>query len=319
MSLFFFSTIILISELGYVSALERVQGVSDDDFNSEFNSRNEIAQPQNTIWYSLISMTTIGYGDMSVSVSLSRIVVVILSIASAVFFPLFIVTVENLLEFGYQEKMSYQIYKLMGVKEEMKEAASLLMQKNLKRLKLINKLFAKEKNHPLMPKKDKTSIGEIKGSEEDFLNNDKETKAKLGGTVLDPEEEREIAYELEAIQNEIFDLSRNFKRLRIDYRNNLFTDFHTETNLVLMVLNEYMEGLIYFLEFHMKNREKHPERYPSEKDFKNYHTIMKIASKPKTTETRYYLQDLVEHEYFRFWKEGKVHEREDEEYFASNS
>ena len=317
-SLFFFSTIILISELGYVASLEKVSGMSDEDFTNEFNSRNEIAQVENTIWYSLISMTTIGYGDMSVSVSLSRIVVVILSIASAVFFPLFIVTVENLLEFGYQEKMSYQIFKLMGVKEEMKEAASLLMQKNLKRLKLINRLFQKEKKHPLMPKKDKTSIGEIKGSEEDFLNNEK-TKANIGETLLDPEEEKEIAYELEAVQAEIFELSRNFKNLRIDYRNNLFTDFHTETNLVLMLLNEYMEGLTYFLEYHMKNREIHPERYPSEKDFKNYHTIMKIASKPKTTEDRYYLLDLVENEYFRYWKEGKIHEKEDQEYFETNS
>lgn len=304
---------ILISELGYSSALVNDGSMSADDFTSEFNSRNEMAQPQNALWYSLITMTTIGYGDMSVSVSLSRIIIVVLSIASAVFFPLFIVTVEGFLEFGYQEKMAYQIFKLMGVKEQMKEAAALLMQKNLKRVRLMNKIFKNSPNNRRLLKNQKTSIGELEGSEEDLIKN----KNRQTVNTLDPQEEKEIAYELQALKNEIYDLSRDFKALRIEYRNELYTDFHTDTNLDLMILNEYMEGLIFFLEFHMKNREQNPHEYPSEEDFENYHRIMLLASKPKTTETRYYLRDLVNNEYVKYWHEGTKHEIEQQKYLNS--
>jgi hypothetical protein len=287
--------------------------MSAEDFTSEFNSRNEIALPENALWYSLITMTTIGYGDMSVSVSLSRIIILVLSIASAVFFPLFIVTVEGFLEFGYQEKMSYQIFKLMGVKEQIKEAAARLMQKNIKRVRLVNKLFRNSPENRKILSKDKTSIGELGGSDEDLLKN----KNNQTVNALDPEEEKEIAYELQALKAEIFDLSREFKLLRMEYRNSLFTDFHTETNLDLMLLNEFMEGLIFFLEFHMKNREQNPHQYPSEEDFENYHRIMLKASKPKTTETRYYLKELVDHEYVQYWHEGTKHEIEQQKYLES--
>lgn len=290
--------------------------MSAADFLSEFNSRNEIAMPENTVWYSLITMTTIGYGDMAVSVSLSRIIIVILSICSAVFFPLFIVTVENFLEFGYQETMAYQIFKLMEVKEEIKLVASTLIQKNIRRVRLVNRLFEDERNAPPRGKQSKTSIKEMENSEEENLNPAKDTN-KVKTRTLDPEEEKEIAFELQALQAEIFDLSKEFKDLRMTYRNNLFTDFHTEKNLSLMLLNEYMEGLIFFLEFHMKNRETNPHRYPDEEDFENYLKIMAMAGKPKTMETRYYLQELVDIEYVRYWHEGTKHELEDEEYFAN--
>jgi hypothetical protein len=301
--------------MGYSTALVNDGSLSADDFTSEFNSRNEIALPENAIWYSLITMTTIGYGDMAVSVSLSRIIVVILSIASAVFFPLFIVTVEGFLLFGYQEKMSYQIFKLMGVKEQMKEAACLLMQKNLKRVNLLNKLFRSSPDSTKKVNKDKTSIDELEGSKTDLLNkNNRVTKANYSNSALDPEEEKEIAFELQAVNADIFELSRDFKLLRMEYRNSLFTDFHTDTNLDLMMLNEFMEGLIFFLEFHMENRKKNPHRYPSEEDFKNYHKIMTMAFKPKAMETRYYLKDLVDNEYIQYWHEGTKHEIEEKKY-----
>lgn len=140
-SLLFFSTTFNITELGYVSAL-----IADNaetpiaDFDSQFNSRNEIADYDNSVWFSMISMTTIGYGDMAVGTSLSRVFMVILAIASAVFFPLFIVAVEDMLEMGYQENMSFQIISQTNAKDEMRENASVLIQRNFRRYRIATTL-----------------------------------------------------------------------------------------------------------------------------------------------------------------------------------
>ena len=312
-SLFLFSTLLIITELGWVTAMVRTDYATDEAFLSEFNSRNQIALAENSIWYSLITLTTIGYGDMSVSGSLSRIIVVLISISSAVFFPLFIVTVENLLEFSYQETMAYQIFNQIQVKDQMKDSATVLMQKNLKRVQLINKLVRSEK----AKKKNLRNVGTLDKlhKSNDSLQNGSSRKEMSSNvdidndrnTKLSEKEEKEIGIRLQVIQEEIFDASKEFKEIRMSYRNILFSDFTTENNLRLMLMNEYMVGVNKLAEYHMKHREISPEHYPTDEDYINYKRIIYKASKPKTMETRYYLKDLVEKEY---GKDGRRYNQE---------
>ena len=115
--------------------------------------------------------------------------------------------------------------------------------------------------------------------------------------LLDEKEQKMLVVELKIIQEEVFEASKNFKELRMEYRNTLFTDFTTENNLKLMLLNEYMEGLVMMSQFHIENRKTRPEEYPSDKDYENYLKLDDLASKPKSMEERYYLQWLSEMEY----------------------
>lgn len=296
-SLFFFSSLISVTDLGWVTAINAADYTNDPDgFQSEYNSRNEIAQMENSIWYSLITMTTIGYGDMSVTVSLSRIVIVVVSIASAVFFPLFITAVENLLGFGYQEAMAFQVFNQVMIKNTMKETASILIQKNAKRVKILNQLSGNSRSSG----KPKTlqNIGS-----EGSIDNEKEGLNKGGSNVninvkpLTVKEEKILGIELKALQEEIFEIGKEFKDQRLSYRNNLQTDFTSENSLKLGIMNEYMEGIVTLANHHMKLREINPEAYPNDDDYKNYVKVMRKVAKPKTNEDRYYLRDLMIKEY----------------------
>jgi hypothetical protein len=295
--LFFFSSVIGVTDLGWVTAINAADFTNDPDgFQSEYNSRNEIANIQNSIWYTLITMTTIGYGDMSVTVSLSRIVLVVLSISSAVFFPLFITAVENLLGFGYQEAMAFQVYNQVMIKNSMRDTASLLIQKNSKRVKILNQLTGKSRSSG------KPKTLEDVGSE-GSVDNETEGLTKGGSNVnistkpLTVREEKMLGIELKALQEEIFEIGKEFKDQRLEYRNNLQTDFTSENSLTLGLINEYMSGVVTLANHHMRLRELNPDAYPNDQDYKNYLKVMAKAAKPKTNEDRYYLRDLMIKEY----------------------
>lgn len=106
-----------------------------------------------------------------------------------------------------------------------------------------------------------------------------------------------MAIELHALQDEFFDASKNFKASRINYRSSLIGDDYTEKNLKLKLLWEYLNGMSDLAEFHLDNREKHPDHYITDQDYENYQVILEKARKPKCMETRFFLKNLAENEW----------------------
>jgi hypothetical protein len=57
----------------------------------------------------IITMTTVGYGDMWVNCSFSRIIIFFVCVYGAVNFPVLVVTVMNLFELNRNEKLVIEI------------------------------------------------------------------------------------------------------------------------------------------------------------------------------------------------------------------
>ena len=69
----------------------------------------------------LITISTIGYGDMYVRATLSRIIIFFCAIYGAVVFPLLIVTLTNIFEVNDKEDIIYKIVEMIELKRLMKK------------------------------------------------------------------------------------------------------------------------------------------------------------------------------------------------------
>ena len=71
----------------------------------------------------LITMTTIGYGDLFVKTQLARFIVFFCALYGLIIFPLLVVTITNMFKLSYEENASLNIMKLKYSKREMKKPA----------------------------------------------------------------------------------------------------------------------------------------------------------------------------------------------------
>lgn len=69
-------------------------------------------------------MTTIGYGDMWVNSTLSRIILFFVAVYGAVVFPVFVVTLTNFFELSGQDHTVHDIIGLLDLKNQMKKEAA---------------------------------------------------------------------------------------------------------------------------------------------------------------------------------------------------
>lgn len=137
--MFFFATLINVSEIGYYSATRLTDFTTSDEYNAALQDRSVLIFYYNTFWNMLITMTTIGYGDMYVRANLSRIIICFCALYGAVIFPVMVVTITNLFEINRNEKTSINIVKMVEVKEILKKKAAFVIT-NIFKLKKAKKV-----------------------------------------------------------------------------------------------------------------------------------------------------------------------------------
>ena len=90
---------------------------SGHNFNAIFNS----------FWCTLITMTTVGYGDFYPKSNIGRLVGIIIAFWGVLFVSLFVVTLTNLLDFQGGEEKSYYLLQRLKHKDQLKiEAVNVL-------------------------------------------------------------------------------------------------------------------------------------------------------------------------------------------------
>lgn len=96
--LFFFATLINVSEIGLATYLKPEDFESVEAYQEAFYGIAYLSYYFNSYWNMIITMTTIGYGDMWVNSTLSRIILFFVAVYGAVVFPVFVVTLTNFFE-----------------------------------------------------------------------------------------------------------------------------------------------------------------------------------------------------------------------------
>ena len=77
-----------------------------------------------SVWYVLITMTTVGYGDVYAMSHCGRAIVIIAAFWGVFFVSLFVVSLTNLLSFDSSQAKSYNLLQRLLAKEELKVQAT---------------------------------------------------------------------------------------------------------------------------------------------------------------------------------------------------
>ena len=96
--MFFFSTLIIFSEIGYLLAINQADFGSVAEFEAEVINREILTGYYNSFWNMIITFTTIGYGDMYVRVTMSRVILLFVCAFGSVIFASFVSVLTNLFE-----------------------------------------------------------------------------------------------------------------------------------------------------------------------------------------------------------------------------
>ena len=72
----------------------------------------------------MITITTIGYGDMYVRTNLSKIIIFLCSFYGVIVFPLLVVTITNIFQIPKNEKVSLLVVKMVNKKKDLQKFAA---------------------------------------------------------------------------------------------------------------------------------------------------------------------------------------------------
>lgn len=83
----------------------------------------------NSMWTVVLTMTTVGYGDIYPRTTLGRLVIFFCSIFGVIVISLIVVTVQNSLEMSNVESKAYTVVKKMQLTSTMRERAAMVIGK----------------------------------------------------------------------------------------------------------------------------------------------------------------------------------------------
>jgi len=132
-----FVSSILIFALSLRIAERDVPSILDKNSNSGQGSTkassNDISSFENALWLTIITMTTVGYGDYYPRTIFGRLIDVILVVWGTFIVSLMVVVLTNTLNMDQSEKRALIVLNRLEAKKTLKEAAALLITHSCKK------------------------------------------------------------------------------------------------------------------------------------------------------------------------------------------
>jgi hypothetical protein len=116
--------------------------------NSGKATSNDISDFSNALWLTIITMTTVGYGDYYPRTTFGRIIDVVLVVWGTFIVSLMVVVLTNTLNMDQSEKRALIVLNRLEAKKTLKEAAALLITHSCKKY-LLRKGVKSKKRPPL--------------------------------------------------------------------------------------------------------------------------------------------------------------------------
>lgn len=180
MSMFYFGYLIRIFD-------QDLSEISGQNFNN-------IANP---VWLSIVTMTTVGYGDFYPKSNPSRIVGILCSFYGVYLISLFVIALENLLYFDQSEEISFELISRLEDKESLK----------LEAVNVITSAYRHKKTKEANPDNKKIILGKLKVFRKYLMNFQTIAKSIRGNYGMDTPTDR--------VRREISDLKNSIEELTI--------------------------------------------------------------------------------------------------------
>lgn len=98
----------------------------------EFDQSQDLHNFENCVWLVVLTMSTVGYGDIYPRTFFGRIILFFCSIFGVLIVSFMVVTVQNELEMSVFETKAYAVIKKIGLKKELKQYAANIIGKSIK-------------------------------------------------------------------------------------------------------------------------------------------------------------------------------------------
>jgi potassium intermediate/small conductance calcium-activated channel subfamily N protein 2 len=187
----------LIMSMFYFGYLIRI---FDQDL-SEVSGQN-FDSITNPVWLSIVTMTTVGYGDFFPKSNPSRIVGILCSFYGVYLVSLFVIALENLLLLDQSEERSYELICRLEDKESLK----------LEAVNVITSAFRHKKAKGDYPDKKKMILGKLKTFRKYLMNFQTIAKSIRGNYGMDTPTDR-VRREIDDLRTSIHDLTGSLKAL----------------------------------------------------------------------------------------------------------
>lgn len=190
LSMFYFGYLIRIYD-------QELSTVSGQNFNNLLNP----------VWLSIVTMTTVGYGDFYPKSSPSRIVGILCSFYGVYLVSLFVITLENLLRFDQSESRSYELISRLEDKESLKlEAVNVITSAyRHKKAKAAN-------DNSVDGKERKNVLSKLKVFRKYLMNFQQIAKSIRGNYGMESPEDR-VRREIDDLRGSILDLTTSLRAL----------------------------------------------------------------------------------------------------------